>query len=200
MKPGPLTLANRVTILRILLIPGFVLAVMYYGAGHRAGSPNELWRIAAVFIFGAASLTDGLDGYIARSRDQKTVLGTYLDPIADKALLVSALIVLSVGSGNAFEELPLWFPVLVISRDTVLIIGVLLIHFLGGHIAVRPSALGKLATATQMIAVGWILCRFNVPPASLFVMAAGGFTLLSGIQYVWRGSRFLNVAQSPAGP
>lgn len=199
MTRPSLTLATRFTLLRILLVPVFILCVLYYAAGHREGHPSELLRMAAILVFAAASLTDALDGRLARARGEETVLGTYLDPIADKALLLSAVVVLSSDQGGAFERFPLWFPVLVISRDAVLVLGVALIHILGGHVIVRPTLVGKLATVAQMASVGWVLLGLTFPSVRLLTAVAGGLTLLAGVQYVRQGSRFLNVEPRPAG-
>ncbi len=194
MSPARLTLANRVTLLRILAIPFFVLTVLYYAAGYRRGEPRDILRVISVLIFVGTALTDALDGYLARSRGERTVLGSFLDPIADKTLLVSTLVLLSCDLGGAFHRLPLWFTVLVISRDLVLVAGIVLIHLIDGPVPIRPSLTGKAATFFQMVALAWILVRLDPGPLRWLVGTAGFFTLASGFQYVLRGSRLLATA------
>ena len=118
-----MTLPNKITIIRILLIPVFVWLTLDYIRDFQKGEDKEWERIVACTIFAIAVISDGVDGYIARRYHQKSELGTFLDPLADKALLVSALILLSVRfkDGTPFDQLPLWFPVLVISRDLILL-------------------------------------------------------------------------------
>src|ERR1051326_4308829 len=120
-----LSLANKITIVRILLIPVFVTFAIYYVKEHQ-----EWQWLSAVGVFFLAAVTDGIDGYIARKYSQKSRLGTLLDPLADKLLLVSALILFSIDNGEAFERIPLWFPILVISRDLLLLGGSTLLQFM----------------------------------------------------------------------
>ena len=105
-----MTTANKITITRILMIPMFVMMAIYYGRGVEQKHPLEWQRWLAVFIFLLASASDGIDGYIARRFNQRSALGVVLDPIADKGLLLAAIITLSVS--NWTYAFPLWFPVL----------------------------------------------------------------------------------------
>ncbi len=197
-----MTTANKITVTRIVLIPVFVMMAIYYGRGVQSGHPRDWQRIAAIFVFLVASASDGLDGYVARKYNQRSRLGVVLDPIADKGLLLAAIITLSFS--NWTYEFPLWFPVLVITRDAVILIGTALLHYLQGEVQVRPSWIGKTATALQMIAISMVL----VLPGSFYagtvhpfgqavdlnildipVTLAGIFTLISGIGYVMRGIR-----------
>lgn len=187
-----LTLANRITIARIMLIPVFVLLTVYYIASAGAGAPNEWWRVAALIVFLITSMTDALDGYFARSRGERTRLGTLLDPLADKSLLLSALILLTGPWGRCFQpHLPIWYVLLVISRDALLISGAILIHVHAGHTEVQPRISGKLATFFQMGLIVWVLA--SAPPQGFaWVLGlAAGCTLLSAIQYVIDGVRQL---------
>ena len=113
-----------------------------------------------------------------------------LDPIADKVLLLTAIITLSLYPWTV--SLPLWFPVLVIARDVVILVGCGLLKFITGDVEVRPSILGKIATALQMAAVAWALLQ--IPDERWVVWGAGLFTLLSGIGYIWRGMHAMGVA------
>jgi cardiolipin synthase len=178
-----MTFATQLTVLRILLIPVFVLFCIYYGEGVSAGAPQEWQRLAAIAVFILASLTDGLDGWIARHWNQKSRLGAVLDPIADKGLLLTAIITLSLSNWN--QAFPLWFPVLVIARDAVILAGCGVLYFFDHHLEVKPSWTGKTATAAQMVAIAWLMLQ--LPQHLAIVYAAGFFTLLSGIDYLVRG-------------
>jgi CDP-diacylglycerol--glycerol-3-phosphate 3-phosphatidyltransferase len=178
-----MTLANKITISRILLIPVFVLFAVYYGQSVAEGNPQEWQRLTAIGVFLLASMTDGIDGWVARRFGQRSRLGAILDPIADKGLLLTAIITLSL-SGWAIA-FPLWFPVLVIARDVVIVGGCMVLKHLGGDLEVHPSWTGKTATALQMIAIAWVMLQldFSVYP----IAAAGVFTLISGVDYIFRG-------------
>jgi cardiolipin synthase (CMP-forming) len=185
-----MTLANQITLARILLIPVFVVFAVYYSASVRGGVPEEWLRWCAVAAFVIAAASDGLDGWIARRFNQRSALGVVLDPIADKGLLLTAIITLSLYPWTV--SLPLWFPILVIARDIVILVGCGLLKFLTGDVEVRPSILGKIATALQMAVVAWILLQ--IPAEHWVVWVAGLFTLLSGIGYTWRGVNSLGGA------
>ena len=193
-----MTTANKITITRILTIPLFVAMVIYYGHGVRLGHPEEWQRVAAILLFALAALSDGIDGYIARHYNQRTRLGLILDPIADKGLLLAGIITLSFS--NWHYEFPLWFPILVISRDVVIVSGALLLHYINGKVTVRPSWLGKTATALQMFSIVAAMLQVNRPELPFdppfswmdgMVVAAGIFTFISGIGYVIDGVRQL---------
>ncbi len=183
-----LNLANKITIARIILVPIFVLLLLSYR--DAAQGEQEILRFSAILVFIAATLSDAVDGFIARTRNQKTPLGTFLDPIADKLLLVSAIVVLSFKSPPLGFYLPSWFSILAISRDLFICSGVLLIHILNGHVKVVPSILGKLATVSQMVCVLWILLKW--PHPEIWVYGAASLTLASGIGYLIFGSRQLS--------
>jgi len=178
-----MTVANQITLVRILLIPVFVVFAVYYSASVRNGMPEDWLRWWAVAAFVIAAASDGLDGWIARRFNQRSALGVVLDPIADKGLLLTAIITLSLYPWPV--SLPLWFPVLVIARDIVILVGCGLLKFITGDVEVRPSMLGKIATALQMGAVAWVLLQ--IPHEHWVVWAAGLFTFLSGLGYIWRG-------------
>ena len=178
-----MTLANKITITRILLIPVFVLFCVYYGKGVETGYPEEWQRWAAIATFLIASASDGLDGWVARRWQQRSRLGSILDPIADKGLLLTAIITLSFSKWT--HEFPLWFPVLVIARDAVILLGCGVLFHLDENLTVRPSWSGKAATACQMLAIGWMMLQ--LPHYLVSVYVAGIFTLISGATYVARG-------------
>ncbi len=168
--------ANRITILRILLIPLFVGALIY-------GHPNR-----AFWIFTVAVLTDAIDGYIARVHSQKTILGSFLDPLADKLLLTTAFVSLAI-IDNLPIRLPAWIPLIVISRDIIIILGATLIHMTTGKLEIKHSFLGKLTTFFQMLTIiGLLLC---LPWIHYIWMIMILFTILSGWDYTQRGMRLL---------
>ncbi|MGH8092050.1 MAG: CDP-diacylglycerol--glycerol-3-phosphate 3-phosphatidyltransferase [Chthoniobacterales bacterium] len=190
-----MTTANKITLIRILMIPAFVLMAIYYGESIKRGEPLEWQRYTAIVIFLVAAASDGLDGYIARHYNQKSALGVILDPIADKGLLLSAIITLSISNWSDVDpqsgQFPTWFPVLVISRDAVILIGSAVLHLLNGKVRVRPAWTGKVATFLQMTAIAWVMLQVRWIPLFYVVAAAGFFTLVSGIIYVADGFRQL---------
>ena len=193
-----MTTANKITILRILLIPIFVWVTLDYIRDHQRGLAAEWERMIACAVFVLASVSDAVDGYIARRYKQKTELGTFLDPLADKLLLVSALILLSVRykDGSPFAQLPLWLPMLVVSRDVIILTGAVLIHMLAGRVTVRPRFVGKCASFFQMITLGWVLLKIEQPSYLWPLYAAGFFTLISGIWYIFDGVKQLSAHET----
>jgi cardiolipin synthase len=173
-------LANWLTVLRILLIPVFVTLLVYQRPG------------VALIVFASAALTDLLDGYVARHRGSQSRLGAFLDPMADKMLLISSFVTLTW-----LKALPFWIAAVVISRDVILVVGALLIHMLGGRIYPRPTWAGKAATFFQIVTVllGLTARYFGVPLALEVAMwVAAIFTVVSGLQYLVQGMRYLSVA------
>ncbi|MGA2138482.1 MAG: CDP-diacylglycerol--glycerol-3-phosphate 3-phosphatidyltransferase [Verrucomicrobiia bacterium] len=188
-----MTLPNKITIARILLIPVFVWLTLDYIRDYQKEQELEGQRVLACAVFAIAAISDAVDGYIARRYHQKSELGTFLDPLDDKALLVSELILLSIRfkDGTPFYQLPLWFPVLVVSRDLMLLGGTVLIHMLAGRVTARPRIVGKCATFFQMIVLGWVLLKVERPSYEWPLYAAGFFTLVSGIWYIFDGMKQL---------
>ncbi len=190
-----MTTANKITIVRILLIPAFVTMAIYYGQSVAEGNPLEWQRFAAIIIFLVAAVSDGLDGYVARRYNQRSALGVILDPIADKGLLLSGIITLSISNWSElspqFGRFPAWFPVLVISRDAVILVGSVILHLLNGKVQVRPSWTGKVATFLQMTAIAWVMLQLHFIPLFYVVLLAGLFTAVSGCVYVLDGIRQL---------
>jgi cardiolipin synthase len=180
-------LANCLTLLRILLVPVFVTLLVYRRTG------------AALLVFSAAALTDLLDGYVARRRGSQSRLGAFLDPVADKLLLTASFVTLTY-----LKALPFWIAAVVISRDVILVVGALLVHMLGGTIHPRPTWAGKAATFFQILTVlAGLLGRYlRVPVAAELVMwPAAIFTVVSGLQYIVHGMRYLNATHDePSEP
>lgn len=187
-----LTLATKVTIIRIMGVPVFIALLVYYLIGLRDGEDIALERTLALVVFAAVAVTDALDGYLARSRNEVTDLGRMLDPIADKALLLSGLVLLTRPSLPALApHIPVWFTTLVISRDVVLILGSFLVHELAGNVTVQPRISGKLATVFQMATIIWVLIGGAERQFNWFVGAAAVLTAISWVQYVVDGARQL---------
>src|SRR5215472_14664566 len=136
-----MTTANKVTIGRILLIPFFVVEVLYY---MKTG--NDVHRLLAILAFGLASIFDGVDGYIARRYNQRSELGAVLDPLADKLLLISGIVLLSFDQRPYLQSVPLWLTGTIIGRDILLLIGLIVIQMMVGKVGVKPRFLGKVAT------------------------------------------------------
>ena len=193
-----MTTANKVTISRILLIPFFVVEVLYY-----IKTGNETHRIAALLTFATAAILDGVDGYIARHYNQWSELGTILDPLADKLLLVSGVILLSFDYASQLGQLPFWFTGTIIGRDIVILIGMIVIHTTVGKVTARPHVIGKIATVLQMISVLWILLKwdaaFDARWIFFWTLAAAILTGISGSIYVWDGVRQLSVSPRSLG-
>ena len=183
-----MTTANKVTILRILLIPFFVVEILYY---VRTG--NELHRLLALLTFAVAAICDGVDGYIAKRYNQRSELGAILDPLADKLLLVSGVVVLSFDHEPYLANVPLWLTGTIIGRDILLLTGLVVIHLTVGKVKVRPHLLGKVATVLQMSVVLWVLLCWWEDWVLWISLAAALSTGLSGLIYVWDGVRQLSV-------
>ena len=191
-----MTTANKITVVRILMIPAFVTMAIYYGQSIQRHDPLEWQRFTAIAIFLIAAVSDGLDGYIARRYKQRSALGAILDPIADKGLLLSGIITLSISNWNEvgpdYGRFPAWFPVLVITRDAVILVGAVILHyFIGNKMRIKPSWTGKVATVCQMCAIAWVMLQLHFLPLIFVVFVAGIFTLISGVIYVMEGVRQL---------
>ncbi|MFO1476910.1 MAG: CDP-alcohol phosphatidyltransferase family protein [Verrucomicrobiota bacterium] len=190
-----MTAANKVTIFRILLIPFFVVEILYF-----MKSGNDMHRLLAILAYGTAAICDGIDGYIARHYNQRSELGAILDPLADKLLLVSGVVLFSFTS-PFLGTIPLWLTGTIISRDLVILIGMGVILMTVGRVKVRPRVLGKIATVLQMFCVSWILLRWDSvadhpalarPWFSIWTIGAAVCTGVSGLLYVSDGVRQLS--------
>jgi cardiolipin synthase len=171
-----LTTANQLTILRMLLIPAFVILLLY---GHQG------W---ALITFMIAGLTDLLDGLMARLAGEKTTLGAWLDPMADKLLLVTMFVVLTLPGIGSANQLPVWFTILVISRDVAIVATVAVVNLAVGRRTFRPSIFGKIATATYIL-TGVVTLYYNylgqkTPIVGAFIYASLVITLVSAFHYL----------------
>lgn len=194
-----MTLANYITIFRFLIIPIFVTAMLYYNDSGRYGLPNETYRWFAVAAFLTAAISDAIDGYIARHFKQKSVLGSILDPLADKALILSGIVILSYIHVPGLWRLPIWFPVLIISRDILLLTGIGVAYFMIGPVKIEPHMTGKIATFLQMYILASILLKLPWIHIDFLTWICGFFALESFIIYLIRGIR-LTHAGGYGGP
>ncbi len=181
-----MNLANKISILRIVLIPFFVASLLY------CTPTTSHLRFVAAIVFGLSVFTDAADGYIARVYAQRTRLGTFLDPIADKLLLVSAFGTLAALDTLPTDlRLPAWLSLIVISRDILIILGISVIYVINeGRLEIQPSWLGKITTFLQMLTILGVLLQMPATQWLWFTTAA--LTLLSGIGYLRIGTRLLN--------
>src|SRR4051812_14017225 len=177
------TVANQLTLLRMLLIPAFIVLIVEGELG---------WSL---FIFALAGVTDGLDGIIARRSRQRTTLGAWLDPMADKLMLVSAFVVLTLPNLGLANKLPLWLTALVISRDVGIVVTVAIVNLAVGRRTFKPTVFGKVATATYIVTVSTAMLfnyrGYHSPVVDLCVYASLAITLLSGFHYIWHASRIM---------
>ena len=191
-----LNLPNRISILRVLLVPLFAISILYYKRD------SATIRYAALFIFCLGMFTDVLDGMIARLCKQKTRLGSYLDPLADKFLLDMGIVLLAITSEiPSGTRIPGWLAVLAVSRDIVIVGGVLLIIILVGDFWPRPTPFSKATTVAQAgLVISTLLLLPEVWLRPLWIVT-GALIVISGCHYVWWGSRILNetASQSSGG-
>jgi cardiolipin synthase len=176
-----LTPANQLTILRMLLIPVFALFVIYDYMG---------WGLC---IFLIAALTDALDGLLARRSGQKTTLGAWLDPVADKLLVATMFIVLTLPLQHLIARIPVWLTVLVLSRDIGIVATVAIVNLAIGRRTFRPSVFGKIATATFLI-TGVVTLGVNAVGSFFWIVpllayACLTLTVISGLHYALFASR-----------
>jgi cardiolipin synthase len=178
------TVANQLTLLRMLLIPAFVILTLYGEFG---------WALA---VFAFAGLTDLLDGLAARTIGQKSELGAWLDPAADKLLLVTTFIVLTLPNIGLVNRIPVWLTILIISRDVGIVLTVAIVNLAVGPRTFKPSPLGKAATAIFILACVVVMLFNYLGYRSRWVDAAIWMslviTLASGVDYVWRIARIIN--------
>ena len=190
MSSRIITVPNLLTVFRMVLIPVFVSLLFYQRF------------LLALGIFVLAGITDGLDGLLARRFNQKSQLGTILDPIADKLMLVTSFVVLSMRS--VFPQplpshlpVPFWVTVAVISRDVFILVGAAAINIVTGFRGFRPSMLGKINTTVQIFAIAAIICAASVPFGSGWYLptiytTVFALAVLSGAHYVFFVSKLVN--------
>lgn len=179
--------ANKVSTFRILSVPFFIASLIYY-------SPERKFlRFVALGIFILGVISDAIDGYIARKSKQVSQAGVVLDPLGDKLLLMSAFIFLGEMSGLTIK-FPLWVTIIVISRDTIILLGALVIYIVKQQIGAHPTKWGKMTTVFQMLSVIAVLIQLKL--ASYFWWTAVFFTVVSGFDYIKRGFKVLYAADN----
>lgn len=192
-----ISLPNLLSILRMGLVPLFIIAVV------------NGQSVRALVLFAIAGLTDGLDGFIARFWGQQTLLGAYLDPIADKLLLTSAYVVLAVPSLNPLLTIPAWVTVLVIARDVLIVVLAVVLHMATGHRSFPPLKIGKITTTAQIATVVVVLLGMALEGQRAFptvttalVWTTAFLTVVSGLSYIVRANRLAaeHARAEPANP
>lgn len=171
---GVLNIPNTFTVARILIIPVFITSIIYKRYNY------------SLYLFIIAALTDLFDGLFARLTNQKTILGTFLDPIADKFLLVTSFIIFTV-----YGWIPKWLTIIIISRDIIILTGWLILYLTLGISKVEPSIIGKATIWVQSLLIAYILIDINIPltkgfPEILFILTAC-VTIISGLDYIYKG-------------
>ena len=187
MKFKPtLSLPNKISISRILIIPLLVFCIMQV-------QHNNHYRYACILVMLFIGLSDILDGYIARRRNEITKLGTYLDPVADKLVLVISFIILSSDRIWPEPRLPDWIPTVIVCRDLLLIFGTIALLLITGRVNCQPTILGKASTILQIIAIISVFIGNYVPLSTLFTIwwIAVIFTSASGLFYIYKGVKQL---------
>lgn len=176
-----MNLPNLITILRILLVPFFINLMIY---------EYQAWALA---VFLVAGITDGLDGLLARLSNQRTRLGSYLDPMADKLLLTSAFVTLAL-----LQFIPFWVAIAIVSRDVILILGTLILHLTQNRQEISPTIWGKGTTAIQITYISLVLFLSVLNGENVLLMpllwVTVALTLFSGLHYIFRELRNLNAS------
>jgi len=174
-------LPNFLSLFRIILVP---VTIVYLIDGS---------YITALVIFSLAGITDALDGFLARVLHQKTLLGAYLDPLADKALLTACFITLSI-----LQVIPSWLTAIIVTRDFIILFGICVLFMVSGSLEIRPAFISKITTALQLLTVFLALIYKSLggdgPHPLLYVQywLTAGFTVISGANYVFTGIKAIN--------
>jgi len=176
-----MNIPNILTLVRIILVPVFVILMMQGSFSH------------ALAVFVLAGVTDGLDGFLARILRQQTILGSYLDPLADKALIITSFVSLSI-----LDLIPDWLAVVVISRDCIILFGVSVLSLMSVPFEIRPTYVSKATTVLQLLTVFLVLVSKCLPGYTNHMMiltlfwSTAFFTVVSGFYYIFKGIKFIN--------
>jgi len=172
------TLANRITAFRLFLVPVFAGLIISY-------TRDQAWlRHAALFVYATAAVSDALDGFVARAYNQKTKLGTVLDPMADKLLINIGFVVMAVNEEFLYR-IPYWFPVVILLRDIMIVMGAYLINEFYGPVRIKPRIGGKLTTLFQMSLVIAVLLELRIAIPLLWITVA--ISAFSYVDYMYAG-------------
>lgn len=192
-----MTFATIITFFRLLLVPVYCVLAVRYGDSVKTDDPQESLRWLAVGTYVLAAALDGLDGWVARKFNQQSLMGAIMDPLTDKALLLTGLVTMTLVDWGQDWHLPMWFLILVILRDAEIIVGIWILYFINRRVPINPHWTGKVCTVTQMIALGWVMLKlFNIPTVVPTVIAAI-FTVWSGVAYFQEGLRQLREIERP---
>jgi len=182
MTAGRINIPNTLTVLRIIFVPVIVILLMQ----------GEFFK--ALLLFTISGITDGLDGFLARILHQQTELGAYLDPIADKALMVSCFITLSVK-----HVIPGWLSVIVVSRDCIILVGIAVLAIMSISFQIRPTMISKMTMFFQLLTIFAVLAIHTLAMAAEAAMILMGLyivtsllTIASGLNYIFKGIGFIN--------
>jgi len=190
-----MTFASKITLSRLLLVPVFAVLAIAYSRTVATGTPDESLRWWALGVFITCAMSDGIDGWIARHFNQRSKFGAYIDPIADKALLLTGVITLSlVDWGQQGWRLPVWFVVIVMVRDGVILGGINVLYYKRIKVNIIPHWSGKVCTVTQMFALGWVMLKVAPFPPTWPCVVAAVFTAWSAVIYFRQGLRILRQA------
>ena len=192
-----MTLANKITVARLVLVPVFVGCIIAHANAITDIEPDWTWRFAAIGVFAAATISDFFDGWVARRFKQQSLLGTTLDPIADKLLMLSAIFTLAITPWE--HGFPVWFVVLVFVREAIILLGIAFMYGFLRKIEMGPNWPSKATTVLQMACVVWILIDFrNAAPELVWVIRVTAvFMVISTTIYVREGLRqFANAKQA----
>ncbi|MDZ4165391.1 MAG: CDP-diacylglycerol--glycerol-3-phosphate 3-phosphatidyltransferase [Smithellaceae bacterium] len=176
-----MNIPNILTLLRIIMVPVLVI-LLIQGSFFKA-----------LIVFTLASLTDALDGFLARQLNMQTELGAYLDPIADKALLASCYVTLAITG-----SIPAWLAVLVISRDVIILLGILVLFLMSVPFEIKPAMISKVTTTSQIITIFFILAAHSsmithfYTLVNFLIWSTAFFTVISGLVYMHRGVRMIS--------
>ena len=176
-----MNIPNTLTLIRIILVPVFVILLMQGSFSY------------ALLVFVIAGVTDGLDGFLARILKQQTILGSYLDPLADKALIATAFVALSI-----LDIIPGWLTVIIISRDCIILLGVSVLSLMSVSFEIRPAYVSKATTVLQLFTVFLVLMSRCLPGyinhmmIETFFWITAFFTVVSGLNYISKGIKFIN--------
>ncbi|GAB60987.1 MAG: CDP-alcohol phosphatidyltransferase family protein [Candidatus Jettenia sp.] len=181
-----LTLSNKISLSRIFFIPPLVFCITQV-------QHNSHYRYACLFIMLVIGLSDMLDGYVARKRNEITKLGGYLDPVADKLVLMISCIILSSDRIWPEPRFPNWIPTVIVCRDLLLMLGTMALLLVTGRMNCKPTILGKVSTCFQIIAIISVLIGNHVPLPALITIwwTTVVFTFISGLFYMYRGVKQL---------
>ena len=192
--------ANRITIFRILLIVPFVSFMLKINDAVLSDGARHAMRYISIFLFLVMAISDAVDGYLARRKNQTTKLGAFLDPIADKLLITSACLLLASQRGHVEDFLlPPTVVVVIIGKDLFLLIGFVIVYLITSQIHIAPVFVGKLATALQLSMVAGVLIAPEVSSVlggwiwflRTLWWSAAGTAILATLIYIRDGSRYI---------